>query len=79
MYRQSCKMTNIKPVTIYSHARGPNTWKVVIACEELGVPYKLSPVLFQDMKGPEYTAVNPNGRIPAIEDPNTGITMFEVG
>lgn len=43
------------------------------------MPYSLSPVAFQDVKGPEYTAVNPNGRVPAIEDPNTGIIMFEVG
>lgn len=29
------------------------------------------------MKKEPYTSVNPNGRVPAIEDPNTGITLWE--
>ena len=28
---------------------------------------------------PVYEKVNPNGRVPAIEDPNTGITLWESG
>lgn len=29
------------------------------------------------MKKEPYTSVNPNGRVPSIEDPNTGITLWE--
>jgi len=31
------------------------------------------------MKKEAFEKLNPNGRVPAIEDPNTGITLFEVG
>ena len=31
------------------------------------------------MKQPPYQSVNPNGRVPSIEDPNTGITLWESG
>lgn len=26
---------------------------------------------------PQYEKINPNGRVPAIEDPNTGVTLWE--
>lgn len=35
--------------------------------------------LVTDVKGEAYTKINPNGRTPAIEDPNTGITLWESG
>lgn len=48
----------------------------MIILEELDVPYKLEPV--SDVKGKEFLDINPNGRVPALEDPNTGITTWEV-
>jgi glutathione S-transferase len=32
-----------------------------------------------EIKQEPYIQVNPNGRVPAIEDPNTGITLWESG
>jgi glutathione S-transferase len=46
--------------------------------EELGLPYNLELVEFSDVKKPEYLEVNPNGRLPTIKDPNTGIVLWEV-
>lgn len=46
--------------------------------EELGLPYDLELVEFSNVKKPEYLEVTPNGRLPAIKDPNTGILLWEV-
>jgi glutathione S-transferase len=32
-----------------------------------------------DLKKAPFEKINPNGRVPAIEDPNTGITLWESG
>lgn len=47
--------------------------------EELGLPYETVPIPFSDVKKPEFLAINPNGRLPAIHDPNTDITLWESG
>jgi len=52
---------------------------VVIVCEELGIPYDLKIIGFSKMKEKPYTDINPNGRAPAIQDPNTGLTIWESG
>lgn len=69
----------MQPITVYSHATGPNPWKVVILLEELGLPYHLKQLEFPELKQPAYENININGRVPAIEDPNTGITLWESG
>jgi glutathione S-transferase len=46
------------------------------ALEELGVPYENVPTNFAtDAKKPEYLAINPNGRIPALVDGD--LVLFE--
>ena len=67
-------MSSLKTMTLYSHKGGPNPWKVAIILEELGLPYKST---FPAVKEEPYLSINPNGRVPAIEDPNTGITLWE--
>ena len=63
----------------------PNGVKVSIALEELGLPYEPHLVSFgtNDQKSPEFVSLNPNGRIPAIIDPNgpdgKPIGLFESG
>ncbi|KAJ5647514.1 Glutathione transferase [Penicillium lividum] len=70
---------SLKPITLYGHGPGPNPWKVVMVFEELGIPYNAKNVALSDLKKEPYESVNPNGRVPAIEDPNTGITLWESG
>jgi glutathione S-transferase len=47
--------------------------------EELHVPYTVKIIEFPDMKKEAYESINPNGRVPAIKDLNTGITLWESG
>ena len=63
----------------------PNGHKLHIALEELGLPYKVIPVNIGqgEQFKPEFLAITPNHRIPAIVDPDgpggTRITLFESG
>lgn len=60
----------------------PNGWKVSIALEELGLPYTVHAIDLASMaqKRPEFLAINPNGRIPAIVDrDNDDFAVFESG
>ncbi|MFV0296128.1 MAG: glutathione S-transferase family protein [Hyphomicrobiaceae bacterium] len=59
----------------------PNGRKVSIALEELGLPYKAHAVdITKDEQfKPEFLAISPNNRIPAIVDQDTGQALFESG
>ncbi|WP_035056235.1 glutathione S-transferase family protein [Andreprevotia chitinilytica] len=68
-------------IDLYTAAT-PNGHKISIALEELGLPYRLIPLNLSalDQKRPEYLAINPNGRIPAIVDhDNDDFAVFESG
>ncbi|KAF2490642.1 putative glutathione S-transferase [Lophium mytilinum] len=70
---------SLKPITLWGHDSGPNAWKVAMILEELNIPYTVKMIEFPDMKKEPYVSINPNGRVPSIEDPNTGITLWESG
>ena len=66
------------------YAPTPNTWKVSIMLEECALAYRMIPVdiMAGDQKLPEFLAINPNGRIPAIVDhdaPGGPLPVFESG
>lgn len=62
-----------------SSASGPNPWKVAIVLEELSIPYETEYLDMTDLKKPPFEKINPNGRVPAIHDPNTDIYLWESG
>ena len=66
------------PIKLWG-ASGPNPPKVGIILEELGLPYEIVSYPISDVRKPEYTRLNPNGRLPTIEDPNRGLTLWESG
>ncbi|KAF5879005.1 putative glutathione-s-transferase gst protein [Botrytis fragariae] len=66
-------------IQLYSHVKGPNPWKVATILEELGLPYETEFVNPAELHTPVYEKINPNGRVPAIHDPNTDITLWESG
>ncbi len=63
----------------------PNGWKITIALEEMGLPYRVS--LVDITKGDqfrlEFLAIAPNNRMPAITDPDgpgaAPVSIFESG
>jgi len=59
----------------------PNGRKVSIALEELGIPYTAHAVDITsgEQHAPEFLAIAPNNRIPAIVDRDTGLTLMESG
>ena len=63
----------------------PNGVKVSIMLEEIELPYEAHLVDFgkDDQKTPEFLSLNPNGKIPAILDPNgpggKPLPLFESG
>jgi GST-like protein len=63
----------------------PNGVKVSIMLEEIGLPYEVHLVDFNkdDQKTPEFLSLNPNGKIPAILDPDgpgsKPLGLFESG
>ncbi len=59
----------------------PNGRKASIMLEEVGLPYNVHKIDItkNDQFTPEYIAINPNSKIPAMIDQDTGITVFESG
>lgn len=65
-------------IDLYTAAT-PNGYKVSIMLEETGLEYTphFIDMAAQEQKTPEFLAINPNGRIPAIVD--DGFAVFESG
>src|ERR687885_2038963 len=59
----------------------PNGRKASIMLEEVGLPYNVHKIDITkgDQFTPEFVAINPNSKIPAIVDRDTDITVFESG
>lgn len=65
-------------IALYT-APTPNGWKVSVTLEELAVPYTVHSINLHagEQKRPEFLAICPNGRIPALVD--EGFAIFESG
>jgi glutathione S-transferase len=76
--------SNIKPLILHAHTTGPNPIKIAIALETLKLPYEIKLWEFGDdaengLKGAKFLKINENGRVPALEDPNSGVVSWESG
>jgi GST-like protein len=73
-----------KPIDLY-YWPTPNGFKISIMLEECGLPYKLIPINIStgEQFKPEFLAISPNNRMPAIVDPQgpggRPISIFESG
>lgn len=59
----------------------PNGFKIAIALEEMGLDYQIKWVNIGagEQHQPEFLEISPNGKIPAIIDHDTGISLMESG
>ncbi|KAH7124877.1 glutathione S-transferase [Dactylonectria estremocensis] len=71
----------LKPIRIFSHIAGLNPRKVLILLEELDLPYEVMEFPdFSTLHTPSFEKFNPNGRVPAIIDPNNNdFILWESG
>jgi GST-like protein len=73
-----------KPIDLY-YWPTPNGWKISIMLEECGLPYTMIPVNISrgEQFTPEFLAISPNNRIPALVDHDgpggKPISVFESG
>jgi glutathione S-transferase len=73
-----------KPIELYFWPT-PNGWKISLALEEMGLPYEIKPVKIGagEQFKPDFLAISPNNRMPAIVDPDgpgaAPISVFESG
>jgi GST-like protein len=76
--------TQHQPIELY-YSASPNGRKITIMLEELAVPYNLNYVRLSrgEQHRPEFLAISPNNKIPAIVDPEgpggAPISIFESG
>ena len=73
-----------KPLILHALANSPNPLKISIALELLSLPYEINVWQFGDdpksgVKGEAFATLSENGRVPVLEDPNTGVTAWESG
>ena len=62
-------------ITLYGTS-GSRALRSLYCIEEVGIEYEHVPTSFRgDSKTPEYLAINPNGRVPALVDDD--LTLFE--
>ena len=78
-------MSDAKKPIIVHYWPTPNGWKITILLEELGWPYDVVPVNIGkgDQFKPDFLAISPNNKMPAIVDPDgpggEPISVFESG
>lgn len=65
------------PIIFYFGSGSPYAWKVWLALEHKKLPYEAKRMSFDngDLKTPEFTAVNPRQKIPALVD--NGFAIYE--
>lgn len=62
-------------ITIHNFPRGARGLRIMWQCEEMGVPYRMSPVTFPVSEG--YRALHPLGSVPFLQDDTAGVSMSE--
>ena len=67
-------------LTFYAGSGSPYAWKVWLALEHKGIPYELKMLSFDkgDTKTPEFLAINPRAKVPAIVEDGVAVSESSV-
>lgn len=66
------------PISVYGDISGPHLCKVVLVLKELGLAYGLKVLDLASLRDDPNPPSAMNRAVPAIEDPNTGVMLWEV-
>ncbi|KAK4503461.1 hypothetical protein PRZ48_004376 [Zasmidium cellare] len=71
--------STLQPIKLWGGG-GTNPPKVAFILSLLSLPYTTIPIPLNEVKNPKYTSqISINGRVPAIQDPNTDLVLWESG
>jgi glutathione S-transferase len=75
--KQALRQYNRGMLTFYAGSGSPFAWRVWLTLEHKQLPYELHMLSFSagDLRKPEYLAINPRGKVPAIVD--DGMSLWE--
>lgn len=74
----------MEKLMLHGHSTSPNPLKIAIALQYLRIPYEVKIWEFGDdphrgVKGDDFANISPNGRVPVLQDLNTGVLVWESG
>ncbi|KAK8109288.1 glutathione s-transferase [Apiospora sp. TS-2023a] len=72
-------MSPIKTLTLYAHPAAPHPWKIILILTELELPFDVAHKTTAAVTKEQIRQMNPNERVPILQDPNTGLTLWEAG
>ena len=76
-------MAQLKPLLLHAHPTGPNPLKIAVMLELLQLSYDVKLWALGSnpggIKSGALRDLNPNERLPILEDPNTDVTSWESG
>ncbi|KAK6854055.1 glutathione S-transferase [Apiospora arundinis] len=72
-------MSQIKKLKLYAHPAAPHPWKIILILTELELPFDVAHKTTAAVTKEQIRVMNPNERVPILEDPNTGLTLWETG
>ncbi|KAM7183111.1 Glutathione S-transferase, C-terminal-like protein [Naviculisporaceae sp. PSN 640] len=68
-----------EPIVLWITPPDPTPWAVFFLLQELKLNCLVKSCRPDDLKKPPFIDINPYGLTPAIEDPNTNLTLWETG
>jgi glutathione S-transferase len=72
-------MQKLMPIELFIDWNSQPSRAVVSFCKMAKIPYTIveTPIMSGANRSPEYAKINPDRKVPAMREPETGYTLFE--